>query len=226
MTKANRSAGHGQKQTHDGADRQGQQQDAESAGPEAGAAAEKEPAAGGPASDGADVGGSEGLAPGADAPASAAILQSEGDDADAVDVVQPAFSDQWNACLTLAFAGTGADYLTDWGDIPFVMAHFILSNPSAPDEAVLIHVKRTCKVVILGNEDQRRVQLAVQLFRTWLSGSNAIDRQNDEQHRRELAAANPAPRPAVDPDDLSFQVDRGPLNEMSDLGKALAGRKG
>lgn len=133
---------------------------------------------------------------------------------------------EWNACLTMAFAGTGVDYMTDWGDIPFVMAQFVREHPTAPDEAVLIHVRLTNKVVVLANEDQRRVHLAVQLFRKLLKGWHEIEAQDAEAMRvaAEREAYATAPQPKLDPEGTFVETEKGALEELSDLGRAAAAR--
>jgi hypothetical protein len=134
---------------------------------------------------------------------------------------------EWNACLTMAFIDTGADYLTDWGDIPFVMAQFVAEHPTAPDEAVLIHVKLTRKVVVLPNEDQRRVQLAVKLFRSYLQGQREINQQDAEAARiaEQQLSYQQTPQPKIDPEDTFVEVEQGPFDQASDLGKAAAARE-
>lgn len=134
----------------------------------------------------------------------------------------PAYHREWNLCLTLAFAGTGADMLTDWGVVPWEIATFLRDNPGAPDDAALIHVRRSLKVMVLPNEDPRRVLLAVKLLRTWLAGLDAIDSEDAaaiDLARRQANAGGP---PRIDPEDQTFAIQQGPFDEKSDLGKALS----
>jgi hypothetical protein len=133
---------------------------------------------------------------------------------------------EWNECLALAFAGTGADVLTDWGAVPLTMVSFIKDHPDAPDEAVLIHVRLTDKVVVLPNEDPRRVQLAVKLFRHWLQGLVAIQTEDMEAAKRaaEQKAYASMPLPKMD-EDSPFAVEAGGLDALSDLGKAVAAQQ-
>lgn len=136
------------------------------------------------------------------------------------------YEDEWNACLTMAFKGQGRDMLTDWGTVPFVMAQFILDNPEAPDEAALMQVKLKEKIVILANEDQRRVLLAVRLFRTYLSGWHGIDKADGEARR--VAAeeeAYLARKPEkLDLTDTPYERVDGPFDQTSDLAKAALAR--
>lgn len=138
-----------------------------------------------------------------------------------VDIGSPVYEREWNLCLSLAFAGTGLDMLTEWGNIPFCMAMFADRNPGAPDEAVVIHVRRAMKVAVLPNEDQRRVHLAVSLFRAWLNGYNKIDREDGEAARVAALKADAAGWvPRIDPEDDALERERGPFDEISDLGKS------
>lgn len=149
------------------------------------------------------------------------VRSMEGDEDQLADHEGPAvFERQWNMCLSLAFDGAGLDVLTDWGSVPATMASFAKEHPTAPDEAVLIHVRLADKVVVLGNEDQRRVQLAVQLYRAWLQGLWRIDDQDvaalrlaNEQAAAAKAAANRKP---LDMDEGPFEVAKGPF-DASDL---------
>jgi hypothetical protein len=136
------------------------------------------------------------------------------------------YETEWNACLAMAFAGQGRDYLIDWGDIPFVMAQFVAEHPTAPDEAVLIHVKLTRKVVVLPNEDPRRVQLAVKLFRSYLQGQREINQQDAEAARiaEQQLSYQQTPQPKIDPEGTFVEVEQGPFDQASDLGKAAAAR--
>jgi hypothetical protein len=134
----------------------------------------------------------------------------------------PIYEEEWNFCLTMAFMHTGADFLTDWGDIPFRMANFMLANPDAPVEAALIEVKMRTRAVVLPNADQRRVHLALTLFRAYVVGWHAIEGQDvqakitaDEQARY-LAR----PPQKLDLTDTPFEIEEGPFDALSDLGKA------
>jgi hypothetical protein len=128
---------------------------------------------------------------------------------------------EWNLCLSLAFAGTGLDMLTDWGNVPAIMAIFVGEHPEAPDEAVLIHVRRTLKVAVLPNEDKRRAFLAVKLFRTFLGGLARIEREDAEAARVAALQADAASWvPRIDPEDQALERERGPFDEISDLGKS------
>jgi hypothetical protein len=131
------------------------------------------------------------------------------------------YEEEWNFCLTMAFMHTGADMLTDWGDIPFCMASFMLANPKdTPVAAALMEVKLRKGVVILPNEDQRRVLLALELFRTYVLGWHMIEREDvaaqitaDEQAR--YAARAPQ---KLDLTDTPYETVDGPF-DASDLGK-------
>jgi hypothetical protein len=133
----------------------------------------------------------------------------------------PIYEPEWNFCLTMAFMHCGVDYLTDWGDIPFRIANFMLNNPDAPVEAALIEIKMRTRVVVLPNEDQRRVHLALTLFRAYVLGWHAIEGQDvqakitaDEQARY-LAR----PPQKLDLTDTPFETVAGPF-DPSDFGKA------
>jgi hypothetical protein len=136
------------------------------------------------------------------------------------------YEDEWNACLTMAFKGQGRDMVTDWGNVPFVMAQFIMSNLDAPDDAVLMQVKLKEKVVILPNEDQRRVLLAVKLFSAYVLGWHAIDRADAEVLRiAEAEAEYLARKPRkLDLTDTPYELVDGPFDQTSDLAKAALAR--
>ena len=129
------------------------------------------------------------------------------------------YETEWNACLTLAFKGTRRDILTDWGAVPFELASFVVSNPTAPVDAALIHVKRTLKIAVLPNEDPRRVLLALRLFKCWLDGRNAIDREDGEALRRteEAKAASRGVSPHGDAEGGPFDMEQGGLAAPSDF---------
>lgn len=119
----------------------------------------------------------------------------------------------WNVLVAVAF---DADLDDDWGEAATVMADFALANPDAPDGALLIEVRRKCRVALLPNEDPRRLLLAVKLFRLAVTGLAAIDAEDL------AAAAEPAaelPRRPPSPD--------GPFAPVKDrfapsaLGQAL-----
>lgn len=165
----------------------------------------------------------------AEAPQTQAALQEAiAEDVEAVlhpvpDEAHPIYEPEWNFCLTMAFMHSGADYLTDWGDIPLRLANFMTQNPDAPVEAALIEVKLRTRVVILPNEDQRRVHLALQIFRAYVLGWHAIDKEDGEKRR--LAAEQAAyVRPQLDPTDTAFEVEDGPFDALSDMGKAAMAR--
>lgn len=136
------------------------------------------------------------------------------------------YEDEWSICLTMAFNGQGRDVLTDWGNVPFVMAQFILDNPDAPDEAVLMQVKLKEKIVVLPNEDQRRVLLAVKLFSAYVLGWHAIDRADGEARRIAVAEAEylARPREKLDLTDTAYELVDGPFDQTSDLAKAAHAR--
>jgi hypothetical protein len=136
------------------------------------------------------------------------------------------YEDEWNACLTMAFKGQGRDMLPDWGNVPFVMAQFIMSNLDAPDEAVLMQVRLKEKVVILPNEDQRRVLLAVKLFSAYVLGWHAIDRADAEVLRIAEAEAKYLARAPqkLDLTDTPYELVDGPFDQTSDLARAAAAR--
>lgn len=135
---------------------------------------------------------------------------------------------EWNSCLTMAFSDAGypTDYLTDWGNVPFYMKQFLMANPDAPDEAVLIHMARSHQVAVLVNEDQRRVQLAVKIFRTYIQGELAIEAEDLEAIRIATAREDylTAPKPKMDLTDTPFEVEQGGIGEKSDMGKLMDAR--
>ena len=129
------------------------------------------------------------------------------------------YEGEWNLCLTLAFAGTGCDILTDWGAVPFELAMFMRNNPTAPVDAALIHVKRTLKIAVLPNEDPRRVAGALTMFKNLLAFLDAIDREDGEARRlaAEAEAASTRPRRMGDTEGGPFEMEQGGLAAPSDF---------
>jgi hypothetical protein len=132
----------------------------------------------------------------------------------------PIYEEELNFCLTMAFMHTGADVICEWDDIPFRIANFMLLNPDAPVEAALIEIKMRKKVVVLPNFDQRRVQLALTLFRAYVLGWHAIEREDVAKTIAADEAARYAARPPqkLDLTDTPYETVSGPF-DASDLGK-------
>lgn len=131
----------------------------------------------------------------------------------------------WTGCLDIAFA---MDCSEQFGDVPDMMAKFILANPGAPVAAVLQEVRLKTKTPLLPNEDPRRVLLAVKLFRTFVMGEQAI---LDEDRAAEVALAAAAeaargPGP-IPPDEQGLgAIAEGGLAAPSYLGRALTAAQG
>jgi RyR domain len=132
----------------------------------------------------------------------------------------PMYEEELNFCLTMAFMHTGMDVMCEWSDIPFLMANFMLQNPDAPVEAALIEIKLRKKVVLLPNFDQRRVHLALTLFRAYVLGWHAIEREDVAKTIAADEAARYAARPVqkLDLTDTPYEKVDGPF-DPSDLGK-------
>jgi hypothetical protein len=136
---------------------------------------------------------------------------------DCIDV--RAYEKQFNDCLAMAFDGVALAMLTDWGSIPFTLAVFYRDNTDAPCHAGLMQVGLQHKVAILPDQDPRRVELALELFRAYIVGVNKI------------VNADFAVQPAPLPSGPSPSRDRdGPFDrederfEASDTGKSLLNR--
>lgn len=130
------------------------------------------------------------------------------------------YEKQFNACLALAFDGVALDMLTDWGAIPFTLACFYADNMDAPVHAGLMQVKLRHGVIILPDQDPRRVELALQLFRAYKIGVNSIVNA-DSEVQPALMPSGPSPSREKD----------GPFDRederfaLSDIGKSAAARE-
>jgi RyR domain len=124
----------------------------------------------------------------------------------------------------LAMVGLYNDPMSSFGDdelgIAFCLAKYFENEPTAPAAGGLMQVRLQKKVVLLPNEDPRRVELALDLFRLalvrMLEFANADAKAEAE---RQLAAT--APKPAKIPEgEGTFEHDDDRFTK-SDIGKAL-----
>lgn len=137
-----------------------------------------------------------------------------------------AWEAEWNACLALAFTGTGADMLTDWGNIPFTLSQHFYSQPDAPAHAALMQVQLTHKCAILPHEDPRRVELALQLMRSLVCGLDAIEREDATRQQAAAEASNLALLKRSTDHEGTMLEKEDERFELSTTGKALAAQDG
>ena len=95
---------------------------------------------------------------------------------------------------------------------------FFHDNPDAPVEAGEIQVKLKLQLQLWPAGEPRRPRLALELFKQAFAGLDAI--AGDAAKALALAQAPPAARREVDPEDLSYQKDKGRF-ERSTTGQAL-----
>lgn len=101
------------------------------------------------------------------------------------------------------------------------LAYFYLANRDAPAIAGLLHVKRKLRCdLFAADEDERRVKLALGLYRMAVLGLYDIDREDGEAEVRRMQAAAPPLRREVDPEDMAFRRDDGRF-ERSALGRSV-----
>jgi hypothetical protein len=106
-----------------------------------------------------------------------------------------------------------------------VVAGFVLQHRDAPPEAALMQVKLALGAVLFPNEDPRKVQLVIGLFRMAILGLNDMQRADDEAELARLDAERRAAAPAgrLCEEEHTLRAAGGPLHELSDFGKAMPG---
>lgn len=85
------------------------------------------------------------------------------------------------------------------------LAAFVRANPSAPEEAGIIHLERKFRVKLLSS-DRRLTLLGLKLFKACLLGLDAIDAEN-----KAIDARAPAPS-APFPGGLGFTPEPAPFS--------------